>query len=70
MVDRTFVEIDYTNHRGERRVRRVQPLSDGLQFTSNEYHPEPQWLMFAVDPETDRVKTFAMQNIHSWRPAQ
>lgn len=59
-----FVDIDYTNWRGERRVRCVRPLS--IEWGSNEWHPEPQWLLFAHDEETNTTRTFAMQNIHSF----
>jgi hypothetical protein len=59
------VMIDYTNWRGERAMRRIRPLS--VAFENNEYHPETQWLLEAVDLETMSERTFAMANIHSWR---
>jgi predicted DNA-binding transcriptional regulator YafY len=61
------VVIDYTNWRGDRREREIRPLSSGLQFTKNQWHPDPQWLLQAVDVESGSVRTFAMRNIHSWR---
>lgn len=61
------VEIDYTNWRGERRTRAIIPLS--LDFASNQWHAEPQWLLLAIDMETTGEKTFAMKDIHSWRKA-
>lgn len=60
------VLIDYTNYRGERSVRRVL-LSGAMIWTSNEYHPEPQWLMPALDIEKGTARQFAMKDIHSWR---
>ena len=60
------VTIDYTNWRGERKKRRVRPLT-GMQFTKNQYHPEPQWLFQAVDLEDgNKVKLFAMRGLHGW----
>lgn len=61
---RKEVLIDYTNWRGERSTRRIIPLS--IAFENNEWHPESQWLLEAVDVEKGDVRTFAMQNIHCW----
>ncbi len=63
------VMIDYTNWRGERAVRHVLPLD--MEFAANEWHPEPQWLLKALDLERgDGIeRTFAMTQIHSWAPA-
>jgi predicted DNA-binding transcriptional regulator YafY len=66
MAGKTVI-IDYTNWRGERRERQIRPLANGLQFTKNQWHPDPQWLLQAVDVESAGVRTFAMKNIHSWR---
>jgi predicted DNA-binding transcriptional regulator YafY len=60
------VEIDYTNHRGERSIRRIIPI--GIRFGSTEYHTELQWLMCANDLTKDDVRTFAMKDVHAWRP--
>jgi predicted DNA-binding transcriptional regulator YafY len=60
------VLIDYTNWRGERAMRRIRPLGT-VTFENNEWHPETQWLLEAVDLETMSNRTFAMANIHSWR---
>jgi predicted DNA-binding transcriptional regulator YafY len=58
------VEIDYTNYRGKRAVRRVKPLD--LTFRSTEWHPEMQWVMRAFDVEKQEIRFFAMKDIHSW----
>jgi hypothetical protein len=63
---RQEVLIDYTNWRGERAVRRIRPTGR-VAFENNEWHPETQWLLEAVDLETMSTRTFAMANIHSWR---
>lgn len=61
MKDRRVL-IDYTNWRGERDWRTVEPV--GIFFGSNEWHKEKQWLMYArVDGV---VKTFALAMVHKW----
>ena len=59
------IYIDYTNWRGERRVRLIQPIEMGMYFGSNEYHKEPQWLLRAIDCESNGIRTFALRNIHA-----
>jgi hypothetical protein len=61
---RMIVSVLYTNYRGETRERRIYPL--GLQFTCNRWHPEPQWLLTAIDQEDHQQKTFALKDIHRW----
>lgn len=56
--------VEYTNWKGQTRKRVIRPL--GLRWSSNEFHPEAQWLMQAVDVEDGKVKYFSMKNIHSW----
>jgi hypothetical protein len=59
------VIIDYTNYRGERAKRRIKPIGS-MVFIHNEWHPEQQWLMLALDVEKNEKRFFAMKNIHSW----
>lgn len=61
------VVIDYTNWRGIRRLRCIEPR--GIQFKSTKHHPEPQWLMVAIDREDGKQKDFAIKDIHCWEPA-
>lgn len=61
------VEIDYTNWRGERSTRRIVPM--GLIWGTNKWHLDQQWLMDALDVDKRENRTFALSNIHSWRPA-
>lgn len=70
MTEKQEIWIDYTNWRGERRIRRVRPQK--LSFTSNEWHSETQWMLFAFDLEADDepVKTFTMADIHRWSPTR
>jgi predicted DNA-binding transcriptional regulator YafY len=60
------VIIDYTNWKGERRERRIQPYS--IDFCAEPMHPEPQWVLYAFDLEKKEYRSFAMKDIHSWRP--
>ena len=59
------VVIDYTNWRGERRERKVVPKY--IEFGSSKHHPGQQWLLVAKDIEKGEDRTFAMDDIHSWR---
>ena len=60
------VIIDYTNHRGERSERRIRP--GGMWYGVTEWHHDPQWLVDAIDLDKSESRTFAMKDIHSWRP--
>ena len=51
---RRIVIIDYTNWKGERRERRITPLS--VQFENSEWHPETQWILEAVDEERGVIR--------------
>lgn len=59
-----ITKIDYTNWKGERTTRLIIPFD--IEFGSNEWHQEKQWLLKAFDIEKDDMRTFAMKNIHSW----
>lgn len=62
------VMIDYTNWRGERRVRRITPIS--VAWTNTEHHPKLQWLLLCMDWEHGgERRMFAMSGIHEWREA-
>lgn len=63
----TIVEIDYTNYRGERKVRRIQPVGT-IKFESTNWHHEKQWVLQALDLEKNEMRSFAMKDIHSWAP--
>jgi len=58
------VWIDYTNYRGKRGWRYIEPIR--IDFSSTEFHPELQWLMKAWDQEKETLRTFAMKDIHTW----
>jgi hypothetical protein len=59
------VTIDYTNWRGERRMRKICPES--IAFDSTEWHSTQQWLLHAIDMEDMKSKTFAIKDIHEWK---
>lgn len=64
MSDAHAVRIDYTNYKGERAWRVIVPES--IRFGSTEWHPEPQWLLKALDTEKNAVREFALRDIHAW----
>jgi hypothetical protein len=65
LMDDELVVIDYTNHRGDRSHRTVRPIK--IRFGANEWHPEPQWLLTALDMGKGAIRSFAMKDIHSWK---
>jgi hypothetical protein len=59
--------IDYTNWRGERSRRPIEPTgrmiwNDG----SNQWHKTPGWLIEAKDLDDGIVKQFSMDTLHEW----
>jgi predicted DNA-binding transcriptional regulator YafY len=58
------VRILYTNWKGETEWRNIIPLV--INFDSNEYHQERQWLLTAWDNDKSASRTFAMADIHKW----
>lgn len=65
MTQRSVI-IDYTNHRGQKSQRRIIPIMIGLSAT--EWHPDEQWLLQAWDLDKRADRTFAMKDIHGWKP--
>lgn len=59
------VTIDYTNYKHERKLRNIEPVR--ILFGSSEWHPEPQWLLRALDIDRGVIREFAIANIHAWR---
>jgi predicted DNA-binding transcriptional regulator YafY len=64
MKDEKMINILYTNYRGETGLRRIRP--ERLHFGSTEWHPEPQWLLDAIDLDKSASRTFAMKDIRAW----
>jgi hypothetical protein len=64
------VVIDYTNWKGVRRQRVLQVIPKSLRFDTTPHHQPCQWLFDGYDCEKDDrpLRTFALKNVHSWRP--
>lgn len=58
------VTVDYTNWKGERSTRRIQPIR--MLWGSNKWHTEPQWLLVAIDLDKGDERVFAMSGFHGW----
>jgi predicted DNA-binding transcriptional regulator YafY len=63
MDEAEAVTIDYTNWRGVRAKREIEPMF--WTFTSNEWHRERQWLLTATDLEKREVRMFALSGVHN-----
>lgn len=65
------VEIDYINHTGERRKRKIEIIENSLYFGTTQWHPEPQFLFKACDCEllsfVPTIKDFAMAGVKGIR---
>lgn len=62
-----LIKVDYTNWEGKRRIYVLQLMGDKPMFWgSNEWHPKPQWLLCAKEVGREGIKTYAMENVHSW----
>lgn len=57
----TPLEFVYRNWRGETATRRALPIR--LEYGSNEWHPEPQWLLVGIDVVTHQERSFAMKDM-------
>lgn len=63
-MSRVEIEIDYTNHRGERAIRRIRDPS--FTKAGSPYHPGVRHLVIAIDVAKDDLRTFNPAHIHSW----
>ena len=59
---RQILVARYKNHRGVVASRSLIPLSR-MHWGSNQWHPEPQWLMDAIDCEKRELRTFSLKNL-------
>ena len=67
MDDERAVRILYTNYRGETALRSIVP--ERIHFGSTQWHPEPQWLLDALDLDKKEPRTFAIKDIRTWLTA-
>lgn len=56
-----LLQVRYTNYRGETSERVIEPTS--LWYGSTEWHPEPQWMLTALDTERDVIRDFALRGM-------
>ena len=61
IVSRVKSNIIYTNYRGETAVRNIEPLD--MRHGSTEWHPQPQWLLAAMDLDQNVEREFAFNEI-------
>jgi hypothetical protein len=54
------IDVDYTNHRGETRVRRIIPIS--MRWGCTEHHTEDQWLLECWDVGKHARRTYALKD--------
>lgn len=54
------VALTYTNWRGETSERTILPFS--IWYGSTDWHPEPQWLLKAIDMEKGAERDFALKD--------
>lgn len=53
--------VRYTNYRGEESVRRIAPQR--YWYGSTKWHPQPQWLVDALDVDRNVVRSFALRDM-------
>lgn len=63
-LPKEFVNVQYTNYRGETGWRTVLP--ERIWFGTNEWHPEPQWFVDVIDATHGRPRSLAMKDILQW----
>lgn len=68
IVPEMRARVDYTNYRGERKIRLVDFADNVPYLGSTEWHREPQWLISGWDIEKKAMRTFALASIHEWWP--
>lgn len=54
------LRFSYTNYRGVPSVRYATPKR--WWFGSTEYHPDPQWIMSAMDHDKGQMRDFAVSD--------
>lgn len=60
-----YLEIDYTNHAGERSTRRISDPE--FWYGSTNWHTQPQWLINAFDMDKRAERDFALCDVHAWK---
>lgn len=52
------IDLEYTNWKGDTRIRKVIPLR--VWYGSTKFHGAPQWLLKVRDLEKDAERDFSM----------
>lgn len=60
-MSKTLIVFDYTNYKGVRSRRTVEPIA--VWFGSTEHHPEEQWFLHALDFDKKEERDFPLQAI-------
>ncbi len=60
-----IVVAAYKNWKGVVSERRFMPFE--IFFGTTEWHPEPQWLLRALDMDKQEVRFFALKDFSNWR---
>ncbi len=61
------IVLDYVNHKGERRDRRIVPYA--VFFDISSYHPK-EWVLNAWDLDKSEMRSFALSGIRGVRDAR
>ncbi len=61
LVPHDWIEFDYVNWKGLKSRRRMEVGE--LHYGSNEFHPEPQWLLDGYDLDKKAPRMFAMKDM-------
>jgi hypothetical protein len=57
--------LDYTNHRGEQRVRRVIPMDNKPpRYGPTPDHPNPTWTIRVYDLDRHAERSYELTSIH------
>lgn len=57
------IEIDYTNYRGERAVRKIIPWR--LDYKTSEHHSTRQWMIVGWDINKQAWRSYPIKDIHN-----
>lgn len=57
------IEIDYTNYRGERALRKIIPWR--FEFKTSEHHLDRQWMIIGWDIGKQAWRSFPLKDIHN-----
>lgn len=67
IVRNAKISFSYVNYRGHKEDRIV--MVDEIYWGSTEWHPEPQWLMTALDYSRNAIRDFAMKDMSNVKRA-